>query len=100
MRAIGHRTGRVASPGNEELQGGRTGIEARRQHHSENSSMVKLLPMIFRPRFIALSQRDGRARGAPPAPMSDGEGVPGAYDRRKQAHARQRRRADALDGPM
>lgn len=96
--AIGHRIGESGVAGTEEpQQGGRTGIEARRQHHSEKQQHGKAVADdFFGLVFIALSQRDGRA-GRTARADEHGEGVQEHKDRRKQAHARQRRRADALD---
>ena len=96
--AIGHRIGESGVAGTEEpQQGGRTGIEARRQHHSEKQQHGKAVADdFFGLVFIALSQRDGRA-GRTARADEHGEGVQEHKDRRKQTHARQRRRTDALD---
>ena len=96
--AIGHRIGESGVAGTEEpQQGGRTGIEARRQHHREKQQHGKAVADdFFGLVFIALSQRDGRA-GRTARADEHGEGVQEHKDRRKQTHARQRRRTDALD---
>ncbi len=96
--AVGQRIGQGGVAGTKEpQQDGSTGIEARRQHHGEKQQHGKAVADdFFGLVFVALSQRDGRA-GRTARADEHGKGVQEHKDRRKQAHARQRRRTDALD---
>ena len=96
--AIGHRVreGGVAGA-KKPQQGGRTGIEADRQHHGEEEQHGKAVANdLFGVLFVALPQCDGCA-GRTARADEHGEGVQKHEDGGEQAHACQRRRADALD---